>query len=795
MPKGIFLIVPALFIDFIQGAFSIMFAGFAGTIAGSAAAGAACSYLYFEGAVGYCVAGGAIVGTFANPALAPVGIVLGFVFNFLIALAFGSGLVLIMGLMGLLNGRHAWRVVPAYFGEVAPAFNNLPVWTGLVIWCVYKANKKDRVVAKEVRGRALGLGLDPEVQRVAEEQRKTSTRSVRDTFTAPARGVGREVIASLVLFLCIAGTVNAQGIDPIRFLIAPETPGPNEVVHIEAQGVGSFIGESNIVWSRNGTRELAGVGERTFTFTTGALGERATVRVVIESSSQGTIARDLVFVPSLVNLVWEADTYTPPLYSGKALYTGGSPLKVAAYPVVIINGVQVANGSLSYQWRRNDEVVANASGLGRNVFSFVGDQLQAGEEVGVDIYIGNSKVGHGRTTIPANEPLLLIYNRDPLRGVEYEQALPQSIALTGREITLQAEPYFVSNNSKNGGRISYEWLLNGEETSGPDSAQGVLTLRQEGGGSGTAYLGVAAQNENNSQFVQRAEAQMQISFGQTATQDPFSSALGAAVATFNRIAQTTERPQILITPAQRPWTGSVYSEIQQQSFFSQTQTTNVQADGSLGYQPLEPLSSFGNTQNGAWNLEYYLQTVFSLLIIIGALMAVLMLTLGGVTYMVSEAAVTKMQALERAKAAVYGLLIIGGAWLILSTINPDLLRFNLDLGQVKIVREAQNLPGNTGAQIEEKGFADAVWNWDERQKEDAAIRAAIGGCINLSGGCFFSDRLLIYDPNKITESSVTNAQKEYTQWCETGFGSGIVKRVPGSAIGASGKEVLVCSYL
>ncbi len=97
--------------------------------------------------------------------------------------------------------------------------------------------------------------------------------------------------------------------------------------------------------------------------------------------------------------------------------------------------------------------------------------------------------------------------------------------------------------------------------------------------------------------------------------------------------------------------------------------------GKLGYCPLEPLPGF---QSGA-TIEFvpFLRTIFKLLIIAGALLAVATLVYAGISYILSEAFETKGEARKRMVAAFYGLAILLGAWLMLYTINPTLLNFDL----------------------------------------------------------------------------------------------------------------------
>jgi len=311
--------------------------------------------------------------------------------------------------------------------------------------------------------------------------------------------------------------VHAQNVPaPIQYVVSPETPGPNTQVTIEAQGVGTYLGDSTITWSQDGKVVLSGVGQRDFTFTTGALGKQTRIHVVIKSATEGTLTNDWVFIPSSINMIWEADTSVPPLYRGKALYSGGSNLKVVAFPSIVVNGKGLPASSLSFQWTVNDNPLPQLSGLGQNSLSFTGDQLQAAEDVAVTVYYGASKVGYGEVFIPTTVPQILIYDKDPLRGLLLDTALPSALSLSAKEFTIQAVPYYFANQSINSGASTYAWTLNDEDTTGPNASRGMLTLRQTGSGTGSATIGVTMQNSDPSMLVQAAQAAIQIVFGQSA---------------------------------------------------------------------------------------------------------------------------------------------------------------------------------------------------------------------------------------------------------------------------------------
>jgi len=323
-----------------------------------------------------------------------------------------------------------------------------------------------------------------------------------------------------VISFAVVSTANAQTLgdtSAVRLVASPEVPGPNTEVQLEVQGVGTFLGDATVTWQKDSTAVKTGVGERTYTFTTGALGSVTRIRVVIESASLGTMTRDLTFAPAQVYLVWEADTSVPPFYRGKALYSAGSQVTVTAFPQVIANGATLSSNNLSFQWQRNGSAAPAQSGKGRSTLTFVGDQLKTGESVSVDVYFGDVLVAKSSVFIPATNPQILLYPRDPLRGVLFDQALPAAISLSSREITIQAAPYFFANESLSDGSLVYRWTLNNQTTSGPDAARGILTLRQSGEGAGEARLGVSLQNTNSTQLLQAASAALRIVFGAQST--------------------------------------------------------------------------------------------------------------------------------------------------------------------------------------------------------------------------------------------------------------------------------------
>ena len=584
MIRGTLLILIALIIDGLQAGLSLVLAivtAVPGTALG--ATGGCAAGNYFLGQIG-CAIGGTVlglVGTLLDPALAtftePIGIALGFAINICLTITLGAFL---LTLMRIFEGKIYYKNLAFGLGEMIPGINNLPFWTAFVVISLLKKNAEDKQGALGAVAGVLSAGspltlaaggimaMKETTTQLADEtgalehpkltpeyiRREKNTQDISgERLEAQARASGilgdtqeRETLektrqifndirpvrkaAAILLMLALAGgaahVAYAQTVDPIRFVVTPEVPGPNQNVIIEAQGVGTYLGDATITWQENGKTISTGAGIKTFAFSTGGVGAQTKIHVVVQSSTQGTIVRDFNFIPTLVNLLWEADTSVPSLYRGKALYSAGSSVKVVAFPQVVSGGSTISSNNLSFQWTVDGDPVPEQSGKGHSSIVVQGSQLKNSEDMSVDVYLGTSLVGQAGVSIPAVDPEVLLYDKDPLRGTLFDLALPTSVSLLGQEVTLQAQPYFFANDSIANGSLSYTWTLNGAETSGPDSAQGLLTLRQTGSGGGSAQLNVSLQNTDATKFVQQASDALNIIFGGASSGSNSPSAFG-----------------------------------------------------------------------------------------------------------------------------------------------------------------------------------------------------------------------------------------------------------------------------
>jgi type IV secretory pathway VirB2 component (pilin) len=92
----------------------------------------------------------------------------------------------------------------------------------------------------------------------------------------------------------------------------------------------------------------------------------------------------------------------------------------------------------------------------------------------------------------------------------------------------------------------------------------------------------------------------------------------------------------------------------------------------------EPLTTFDPTSNGQNNkIGEYLNLMIRIFIGICAVLAVVMIVMGGIQYMTTELISSKGEGKERILHAIFGLLLALGAWTLLNQINPNILNTDL----------------------------------------------------------------------------------------------------------------------
>lgn len=171
--------------------------------------------------------------------------------------------------------------------------------------------------------------------------------------------------------------------------------------------------------------------------------------------------------------------------------------------------------------------------------------------------------------------------------------------------------------------------------------------------------------------------------------------------------------------------------------------TPQQVPQNEGYVLLAPLPGIGGGNTGV-TLTEYIPGLFNLLIGLGIAFAVVNVFIGGFQYMSSDAFQKKQDGRQRIENAIKGLLLVASAWLILYTINPNLLKFNLEINTIQTTQVGGTLqvpPGSSPSLP--SGTGNYCYNCQTVNDSGLTLSTnARNSCSNRSEGCFLNQTLL-----------------------------------------------------
>lgn len=174
------------------------------------------------------------------------------------------------------------------------------------------------------------------------------------------------------------------------------------------------------------------------------------------------------------------------------------------------------------------------------------------------------------------------------------------------------------------------------------------------------------------------------------------------------------------------------------------------------YTPLAPLPGFdkeintaqecdANGENCTCPFGNYLNTMIKLVIGFSAVLAMVMIVMGGIEYMTSELVSSKEAGKETITNAILGLVIALGAYLILNTLNPDLLKSclvdSLPDVEIMIEEDVPQTPINGKYCTKTTGAGDgysekAIWSTITNvSKPEDSVKKLKKGIVTSKGEC------------------------------------------------------------
>ncbi|HET8574632.1 MAG TPA: hypothetical protein VFM02_00465 [Candidatus Paceibacterota bacterium] len=312
----------------------------------------------------------------------------------------------------------------------------------------------------------------------------------------------------------ISSAFSGVSFTPNVFLdVSPQYPEAHQQVTVTLRAALSGVDSSNIAWYVNGKLKQQGLGSKIFTFTTGNTGEIETVEVDLQTTAYGMIKKSITINPGSLDILWEAQTYTPPFYLGKALPTSQAPIKFVAIPhAKSASGSAINPDSLTYAWYQNYTKSYEESGYGLESATFSGNYSGNSDSIKVEATDRSGATFSKQITINIVNPEIVFYPKDPNLGILYHKAVTNNSSWSGNGLGIIAEPYFFAFDDKNNNPGRYVWQVNYQtiDITGDKSA---IFLGFPKGGTGNASFSLAISNPVY--LLERANSTVAIHFSNT----------------------------------------------------------------------------------------------------------------------------------------------------------------------------------------------------------------------------------------------------------------------------------------
>lgn len=243
--------------------------------------------------------------------------------------------------------------------------------------------------------------------------------------------------------------------------LSPKTPTPYSPITATIVSYVFDLNLSTITWTRNGKVLLKGVGEKKLTLQMGGSGDSVPLHVKIVGSDNSTTDMDITLIPGSVDILYETpESYTPLFYEGRSLPAEGALVRFIAMPNISEGGKKVPMSSLSYYWYVNDELMEDASGLGRYSGLFNLDFFNVSTRVKVIVRSPRGAVAEKYIDVYAHEVMPLVYTYDDIFGADYTNLITKRFE-TAKNFTLALEPFYLSSKGPMGDSATYNWAIDG----------------------------------------------------------------------------------------------------------------------------------------------------------------------------------------------------------------------------------------------------------------------------------------------------------------------------------------------
>jgi hypothetical protein len=285
--------------------------------------------------------------------------------------------------------------------------------------------------------------------------------------------------------------LDMPGSDPIIVRVTPLYPRPGQQIIVNIESFSVDLTRSTITWLENGKQIAEAIGQTSYYTVAGKSGTTQQIDIIVTTYDNRIVRKTITVSVGDVDLIWQAQSYTPPFYKGKALYPPQGDLIVVAIPHLIQNGKELDPKKLMYDWENDGTKLRAESGYGKNTLTIRGDFGSKVTTISVIVSSVDNAVNGGRqVTVTPTKPQFVLYEDSLLYGTVFNSALAGAFNLTNKEVRLKVIPYYFSTNASHStAPLNFEWAVAGTES---NETSNIITLRQTTGQPGVSSISVDA---------------------------------------------------------------------------------------------------------------------------------------------------------------------------------------------------------------------------------------------------------------------------------------------------------------
>lgn len=224
-----------------------------------------------------------------------------------------------------------------------------------------------------------------------------------------------------------------------------------------------------------------------------------------------TLQKEYYFKPSEVDLVFETETIKSPFYSGKSILTYQSAVRIYALPRFLDKQNKIIpKENLVYKWYKDDRVIQDRSGYGKDTFVWGGSIISRPFKISVEVSsLESNTIASNSLYFSPKDPKILFYEKNPVYGTMFNKAIKGNYFLDRQEVEFEVLPFSFSKFSY----LNYDWKMNGKEITRPEN-QKYMIFRNENNESGNASVGIEITSQEK--ITQAAKEAFRIFFGEEA---------------------------------------------------------------------------------------------------------------------------------------------------------------------------------------------------------------------------------------------------------------------------------------